>query len=166
MASRPRSASAIEKHGALTEHRLALRARSLGIREVMRSISGNEPIEFGNRDLSAAINIRRCAVPEKRLEDLTRSSSMGQPLRIEAFLRKLEAIECNRPKRLAGVRASVLVAPIWSWGIFGSIDRIMDRSGGSRTDRFSDLSAERPCRGAYGGAKSVHCRVGPDESLE
>jgi hypothetical protein len=103
MASRQRSASAIEKHGALTEHRLALRARSLGIREVMRSISGNEPIEFGNRDLSAAINIRRCAVPEKRLEDLTRSSSMGQPLRIEVCRTKLKPMKVGLSKTAEGV---------------------------------------------------------------
>jgi hypothetical protein len=41
-----------------------------------------------NRDFNAAINIRTCAVMERRLSEWTRELFLGQPLKAELYEKK------------------------------------------------------------------------------
>jgi hypothetical protein len=60
---------------------------------------GKKRMEFVNRDFIAAINIRRCAVLEKRPPELTRENFIGQPLKVELYEKKLEAVVDGRSKK-------------------------------------------------------------------
>jgi len=67
---------------------LAQRARVRGLVASVSSGSGNARNEFVNRDFSAAMQSRRFAVLKMRLEELTPSNFMGQPLLLEVCLDK------------------------------------------------------------------------------
>jgi hypothetical protein len=49
---------------------------------------GKKRTEFVNRDFNAAINIRRCAVLEKRPPDWTSANFAGQSLKVELYEKK------------------------------------------------------------------------------
>jgi len=51
-----------------------------------------------NRDFNAAINVRRCAVLETRTPELTREDFVGQPLKVELYEKKMEAVVGGRSK--------------------------------------------------------------------
>jgi hypothetical protein len=64
-------------------------------------------MEFVNRDFNATINIRRCAVLERRPPALTRENFVRQPLKVELYEKKLEEVIGAGPIRRGGVCASV-----------------------------------------------------------
>jgi len=92
MEKRQRSVSAIEKQGALTEHQMERRARVLGIPAWVTPSRGDRRMGFSNRDLNAAINIRRCAELMKRPAELTQVNVLGQPRSLEVSKEKLRPI--------------------------------------------------------------------------
>jgi hypothetical protein len=59
---------------------------------------GNKHVEFVNRDLKAAINIRRCTVLEWRPPELTRSISVGQTFKVELYDNVLKSVVGGRSK--------------------------------------------------------------------
>jgi hypothetical protein len=62
-----RSPEEIAKYGPLTEEQMERRAKVRGLLALVSTTSdGKKRMEFVNRDLDAAINIRRCAVLENR----------------------------------------------------------------------------------------------------
>ena len=63
-------------------------------------------MEFVTWDLYAAINIRECAVLETRPAEPTRSSIVGQPLRLEVHKAKLQPMAGAGQELLGGV---------WDW---------------------------------------------------
>ena len=70
---------------------LGQRVRVLGIFAMIRFTSGNKRMEFVNRDVNAAINFSRYAVPQKRPAELTRYKFLLQPLRLDVCKEKLKA---------------------------------------------------------------------------
>jgi len=56
-------------------------------------------MEFVNRDFNAAIDIRKCAVLEQRHPELTRGDFVGQPLKVELYEKKMEAVVGGRSKQ-------------------------------------------------------------------
>jgi hypothetical protein len=58
---------------------------------LMRSTRRNKRMEFVNRDVNAAINFSRYAVPQKRPAELTRYKFLLQPLRLDVCKGKLKA---------------------------------------------------------------------------
>jgi hypothetical protein len=61
--------------------------------------TGKKRMEFVNRDFNAAINVRRCAVLETRTPELTREDFVGQPLKVELYEKKMEAVVGGRSKQ-------------------------------------------------------------------
>jgi len=61
-----RSPEAIKKYGPLTEEQMETRAKLRGLLALVRTSGDKKCMEFVNRDFHAAINIRRCAVIERR----------------------------------------------------------------------------------------------------
>jgi hypothetical protein len=60
----------MKKYGPLTEEQMESRAKVRGLGAlVSTTTNGKKRMEFVNRDFNAAINIRRCAVLEKRPPD-------------------------------------------------------------------------------------------------
>jgi len=63
--------------------------RRAKVRGLLASVSttsdGKKRMEFVNRGLNAAINIRRCAVLETRTPELTRENFVGQSLKGELY---------------------------------------------------------------------------------
>jgi len=55
---------------------------------VSTTINRKKRMEFVNRVLNAAINLRRCAGMDKRLPAVTRESIVGQPLKLELYENK------------------------------------------------------------------------------
>jgi transposase len=56
-------------------------------------------MDFVNRDFNAAINIRKCAVLERRRPQLTRERFVGQLLKAELYEKQLEAVVGGRSKK-------------------------------------------------------------------
>jgi hypothetical protein len=56
-------------------------------------------MELVNRDLNAAINIRKCAMLETRPPEWARENFVGQPLEVELYERKFEAVVGGRSKK-------------------------------------------------------------------
>jgi hypothetical protein len=56
---------------------------------------------------AALLNIRKCAVLEKRPPEWTRENFVGQPLKVELYEKKLEAVADARSKKTGGVCTSV-----------------------------------------------------------
>jgi hypothetical protein len=94
-----RGAPEMKEYGELPEQEIAVRARGRGLLAFISSTSGGACKEFVNRDFNAAINIRRCAVPETRPEELTRSNFVTQPLRLQVYREKLKPIAEGRSKK-------------------------------------------------------------------
>jgi len=61
-----RSPEDIAKYGRLTDEQMERRAKVRGLLALGSTINCKKRMEFVNRDFNAAINIRRCAVLEKR----------------------------------------------------------------------------------------------------
>jgi len=61
------------------------KARVPGLLAMMSLARGSGRMEFVNRDLNAAINMRRCAVLERRPPEWTRENFKGQPLKVELY---------------------------------------------------------------------------------
>jgi hypothetical protein len=72
------------------------RAKVRGLLPLVSTINGTKRMEFVNRDLNAAINVRRCAVLEKRPPESTRMNFIGQPLKVDLYEKKLEAVGAGR----------------------------------------------------------------------
>jgi len=66
-----------------------------------------------NRDLNAAINIRRCAMLENRPPYLPRANFIGQPLKVELYEKKLEAAVGGRSKNTGGRLHVGWRRPVW-----------------------------------------------------
>jgi hypothetical protein len=80
----------IKKYGPLTEELMERRAKVRGsLALVSTTNDGKKRMEFVNRGFHAAINIRRCAVVEKRPPERTRENYVGQPLQVELYEKKL-----------------------------------------------------------------------------
>jgi hypothetical protein len=77
MERRQRIASAMEMDRDITELQVALRARIRGLLAPMSITSEKKCMEFANRDFSAIVNIRWCAVLKTRPEELTWSTFWG-----------------------------------------------------------------------------------------
>jgi hypothetical protein len=79
----------IAKYGLLTEEQMERRAKVRGLFALVSATSdGKKRMEFVNRDSNAAINIRRCAVLEKRPPDWTSANFAGQSLKVELYEKK------------------------------------------------------------------------------
>jgi len=88
-----RSPEDMKKYGPLTEEQMERRVKVRGLGAlVSTTTNGKKRIEFVNRDLNAAINTRKCAVLEKRPPESTRENFFGQPLKVELYEKKLEAV--------------------------------------------------------------------------
>jgi len=95
-----RSPEEIAKYRPLMEEQMETRAKVRGLLALLCTTNdGKKRTEFVNRDFNAAINIRRCAVLEKRPPELTRDNFIGQPLKVEIYETGLEAIVGGRSKR-------------------------------------------------------------------
>ena len=83
-----RSASAIEKYRELAKQQIAQRAR-VRVSLALESTSGDKKrMEFINRNINAALNIRRCAVLQTRPAEQRRSNFVGGPTSLEMWLDK------------------------------------------------------------------------------
>jgi hypothetical protein len=94
-----RSPEDIKKYGPLTEEQMERRAKVRGLLALVSTINGKKRMEFVNRDFNAAINIRRCAVPEERPSKKTRVNFVGQPIKVELYKKKLEAVAGSLSKK-------------------------------------------------------------------
>jgi len=94
-----RSPEEIAKYGPLTDEQMERRAKVRGLLALGSTINCKKRMEFVNRDFNAAINIRRCAVLEKRHPEWTRENFVGQPLKVELYEKRLEAVVGGRFKR-------------------------------------------------------------------
>jgi len=102
-----RSPEDIIKYGPLTEEQMERRAKVRGLLALVSTTNdGKKRMEFVNRDFDAAINIRRCAVLETRPPEWTRENFVGQPLKVELYKKKLEAVVGARSKK-TGTRLHV-----------------------------------------------------------
>jgi hypothetical protein len=100
MEKRRRSPEYIIKYGPLTEEQMERRAKVRGLLALVSTTNdGKKRMEFVNRDFNAAINIRKCAVMEKRPPEMTRENFHGQPLMVELHEKKLEAVEGGRSRK-------------------------------------------------------------------
>jgi len=68
-----------------------------GLLALVRTINGKKHMELVNRDFTAAINIRKCAVLEERPPESTRENFVGQPLKVELYETKFEAVVHGPP---------------------------------------------------------------------
>jgi len=95
-----RSPEDIKKYGPLTEEQMERRAKVRGqLALVSRTPSGKKRMEFVNREFNAATNIRRCAVLEERPSKKTRVNFVGQPIKVELYKKKLEAVAGSLSKK-------------------------------------------------------------------
>jgi len=78
-------------------------AQAAAIIALVSSTSVNKIMESLNRDLNAAIDIRRCAMLMPRLADLMRSSLFDQLLRLKLYKKELKRQQLACQKRLGGV---------------------------------------------------------------
>jgi len=85
--------------------------RRAKVRGLLASVSttsdGTKRMEFVNRDVNPAINIRKCAVLETIPPASTRENFVGQPLKVELYEKKLEAVVSGLSKRPGGVCTSI-----------------------------------------------------------
>ena len=102
-----RSPEEIAKYGPLAEEQMERRAKVRALLPLVSTINGKKRMEFVNRDLNAAINVRRCAVLEKRPPESTRMNFIGQPRKVELYEKKLEAVVGDPSKKTGGVCTSV-----------------------------------------------------------
>jgi transposase len=72
-----RSPEDIKKYGPLREEQMEWMAKVRGLLALGSTINCKKRMEFVNRDFNAAINIRRCAVLEKRPPESTRENFIG-----------------------------------------------------------------------------------------
>jgi len=95
-----RSPEEIAKYRPLTEEQMERRAKVRGLLALVSTTSdGKKRMESVNRDFNAAINIRKCAVLEKRPPEWTRENFIGQPLKVELYEKKLEAVVGGRSQK-------------------------------------------------------------------
>jgi len=94
-----RSPEVIKKYGPLTEEQMEKRAKVRGLLALVSTINGKKRMEFVNREFNAATNIRRCAVPEERPSKMTRVNFVGQPIKVELYKKKLEAVVGSMSKK-------------------------------------------------------------------
>jgi len=94
-----RSPEDIAKYGALTEEQMERKAKVRGLLALENTTNGKKRMEFVNRDFHTPINIRRCAVLEKRPPELTRANFVRQPLEVELYEKKLEAVVGGRSRK-------------------------------------------------------------------
>jgi hypothetical protein len=78
------------------------RARVRGLLALVSTTTkGKKRMEFVNRGFNAAINVRKCAVLEKRPPELARENFVGQSLKVELYEKKLEPGVGGRSKQAA-----------------------------------------------------------------
>jgi len=95
-----RSPEEIAKYGPLTEEPMEGRAKVRGLLALVSTTNdGKKRMEFVNRDFHAAINIRRYAVLENKPPEWTRKTFVGQPLKVELYEKKFEAVVGSRSKK-------------------------------------------------------------------
>ena len=95
-----RSLEDVKKYGPLTEEQMERRAKVRGLLALVSTTNdGKKRMEFVNREFNAAMNIRRCAVLEKRPPESTRGNFVGQPLEVELYEKKLEAVMGGRSRK-------------------------------------------------------------------
>jgi len=95
-----RSPEEIAKYGPLTEEPMEGRAKVRGLLALVSTTNdGKKRMEFVNRDFHAAINIRRYAVLENKPPEWTRRTFVGQPLKVELYEKKFEAVVGSRSKK-------------------------------------------------------------------
>lgn len=92
MERRQRNASVIERHGELTDQQITQTARVPGRLAQVSATCSRACVEFVNRDLSAAIDIRTRTALKTRPEKLTQSKLVGQHLRLEVCKEKMEPL--------------------------------------------------------------------------
>jgi len=98
----------LQKYGPLAEEQLERKAKVQGLLVLVSTApNGTKCMEFVNRDFNAAINIRRCAVLEKRPPDWTQEDFIGQPLKVELYEKKWKQTLVAGPKKRGGVCTSV-----------------------------------------------------------
>jgi len=95
-----RSPEDIKKYGPLTEEQMERMSKVRGLLALVSTTSdGKKRMEYVNRDFNAAIHIRKCAVLEERPPDLTRENFIGQPLKVELYEKKLQAVVDARSEK-------------------------------------------------------------------
>lgn len=82
---------------------LAQRARVRELLAMKSSNRGKKHIKFLNRNLNAAVIVRRCTVLNMRPAELERANFMGKPLRLELRKEKQKLIPMAGRKRRGGV---------------------------------------------------------------
>jgi len=103
-----RSPEDIAKYGPLTEEQMQRRKKVRGLLALLITINGTKRMEFVNRDYNAAINVRKYAVLETRPPESTREDFVGQPLKVELYETRLEAVVGGRSKKTWEASASRL----------------------------------------------------------
>jgi len=71
---------------------------------VYTTSDGKKRMEFVNRDLNAAINIRRSAVMGKRPPELTGENFVGQRLMVELYRMKMKPVVGGRSRATVRLR--------------------------------------------------------------
>jgi hypothetical protein len=95
-----RSPEDIKKYGPLTEEQMERRAKVRGsLALVSTTNDGKKRMEFVNRDLNAAINIRRWAVMENKPPEWTSVNFVAQSLQVELYEKKLKPVVVGRSKK-------------------------------------------------------------------
>jgi len=85
--------------GALTKEQVERRTKVRGLLALVSpTTNGKKRMQFVNRNFNAAINIRKCAVMERRPPELTREYFVGQPLKVGLYEKKLEPVVGGRSK--------------------------------------------------------------------
>jgi len=95
-----RSPEEIAKYGPLTEEEVERRAKVRGLLALVSTTNGGtKRMEFVDRYFIAAINTRRCAVLEETPPESTRENIVGQPLKVEVYEKKLDAVVVGRSRK-------------------------------------------------------------------
>jgi hypothetical protein len=100
MAKCQRSPEDMKKYRGPTEEQMERRARLRGwLALVSSTTNGEKRMEYVNRDFNAAINIRRCAVIERRPPELARENFVGQPFKVGLYEKQFEPVVSERYKK-------------------------------------------------------------------
>jgi hypothetical protein len=93
------SLEGVKKYKALAEVQMETKAKIRGLLALMNTTTnGRKRMEFVNRDFNATINIRRCAVMDKRPPEMTREIFAGQHLKVRLYEKKMEPVVGGQSK--------------------------------------------------------------------
>jgi len=95
-----RSPEEIAKYGPLTVEQMERSAKVRGLLALVRTTpNGYNRMEFANRNLNAVINVKTCAVLERRPSEWTRENFVRQSLKVELYEKQLEEVVGGRARK-------------------------------------------------------------------